>query len=156
VDLLEPAERDNSPPVESVFDLIRLKTNVRVGAHDFDLTAGRRVDADFLAIEDVIDRDDVRLAVATASQSSDALFAQQFARLSIANFAKQKQRYWRNDSHRSSRDNPRSKRYTEDEKERILNPYEEWNSMRGLERVIGVSHKTVSDRLEKTRQRSQP
>src|SRR6266508_362200 len=87
VDLLEPAERDYSEPVESVFDLIHLKTNVRVGEHDLYFVSGHRVDVDVLAVEEVIDRDDVRHALATTSQTPDVLVAQQFARLSVADFA---------------------------------------------------------------------
>jgi transposase-like protein len=67
-----------------------------------------------------------------------------------------KQRYWCNDCHRSSRDNPQPKGYRQDEKERILNAYEERSSLRGLERVFGVSRKTVSDWLKKKPQRSRP
>src|SRR6266545_4133511 len=87
VDLLEPAERDYADPVESVFDLIHLKTNVRVGAHDLYFASGHRVDVDVLAVEEVIDRDDVRHALATTSQTPDVPVAQQFARLSVAGFA---------------------------------------------------------------------
>src|SRR6266508_6834695 len=87
VDFLELAERDYAEPVERVFDLIHLKTNVRVGAHDFYFVSGHRVDVDVLAVEEVIDRDDVRHALATTSQTPGVLVAQQFARLSVADFA---------------------------------------------------------------------
>ena len=62
---------------------------------------------------------------------------------------KGKQRYWCRDCNRSSRENPQPNGYTEEEKEIILNSYEERSSMRGLERVFGVSRKTVSVWLKK-------
>ena len=68
---------------------------------------------------------------------------------------KHKQRYRCNECQRVSRENPQPRGYTEDEKERILNAYEERSSMRGLERVFGVSRKTVSGWLKKKRPRSQ-
>lgn len=67
-----------------------------------------------------------------------------------------KQRYYCNDCQRVSRENPQPRGYTETEKERILNAYEERSSMRGLERVFGVSRKTVSVWLKKKRPNSQP
>jgi transposase-like protein len=66
-----------------------------------------------------------------------------------------KQRYWCHDCNRSSRDNPQPKGYTDAEKEQILNAYEERSSLRGLERVFGVSRKTVSVWLKKKKPRSQ-
>jgi hypothetical protein len=53
VDLLKLAERDYAEPVESVFDLIHLKTNMRVGAHDLYFASGHRVDVDVLTVEEV-------------------------------------------------------------------------------------------------------
>ena len=54
-----------------------------------------------------------------------------------------KQRYWCHDCNRSSCENPQPNGYPEAEKEIILKAYEERSSMRGLERVFGVSRKTV-------------
>lgn len=66
-----------------------------------------------------------------------------------------KQRYWCHDCHRSSRDNPQPRGYSEAEKEQILAAYEERSSLRGLERVFGVARKTVSLWLKKKKLRSQ-
>jgi transposase-like protein len=66
-----------------------------------------------------------------------------------------KQRYWCHDCNRSSRDNPQPRGYSDAEKEQILAAYEERASLRGLERVFGVSRKTVSQWLKKKRRRSQ-
>lgn len=60
-----------------------------------------------------------------------------------------KQPYWCHHCHRSSRDHPQPRGYTEAEKEQILAAYEERSSLRGLERVFGVSRKTVSAWLKK-------
>jgi transposase-like protein len=65
-----------------------------------------------------------------------------------------KQRYWCHDCRRSNRDNPRPRGYPEAEKERILAAYEERSSLRGLERVFGVSRKTVSAWLKKKKPNS--
>ncbi len=62
-----------------------------------------------------------------------------------------KQRYWCHDCHRSSRDTPQPRGYSEAEKEQILAAYEERSTLRGLERVFGVSRKTVSGWLKKKR-----
>jgi transposase-like protein len=68
---------------------------------------------------------------------------------------KGKQRYWCHDCNRSSRDNPQPRGYSEAERERILAAYEERSSLRGLERVFGVSRKTVSQWLKKKKPHSQ-
>ncbi len=65
-----------------------------------------------------------------------------------------KQRYWCHECRRSSRDHPQPRGYTEAAREQILNAYEERSSLRGLERVFGVSRKTVSVWLKKKRQDS--
>ena len=67
---------------------------------------------------------------------------------------KGKQRYWCNNCARSSRANPEPRGYSEAEKEQILHAYEERSSLRGLERVFGVSRKTVSAWLKKKPLRS--
>jgi len=65
-----------------------------------------------------------------------------------------KQRYWCHHCNRSSRDDPQPRGYSEAAKEQILAAYEERSSLRGLERVFGVSRKTVSGWLKKKRPRS--
>lgn len=60
-----------------------------------------------------------------------------------------KQRYWCQGCQRSSRDAPQPTGYSEAEQEQILKAYEERSSLRGLERVFGVSRKTVSTWLKK-------
>jgi len=65
-----------------------------------------------------------------------------------------KQRYWCHNCNRSSRDNPQPQGYSEAEKEQIPAAYEERSSLRGLERVFGVSRKTVSVWLKKKQLRS--
>ena len=65
-----------------------------------------------------------------------------------------KQRYWCHNCHRSSRDHPHTG-YSEAEQQRILHTYEVRSSLRGLERVFGVSRKTVSVWLKKKRRDSQ-
>ena len=67
-----------------------------------------------------------------------------------------KQRYWCHDCKPSSRDNPQPRGYSEAEREQILAAYEERSSLRGLERVFGVSRKTVSLWLKKKTLRCQP
>jgi transposase-like protein len=67
-----------------------------------------------------------------------------------------KQRYWCHHCQRSSRDDPQPRAYTEAERERILNASEERSSLRGLERVFGVSRKTVSLWLQKKGRDSRP
>ena len=67
-----------------------------------------------------------------------------------------KQRYWCRACDRSSRANPQNQGYTEEEQEQILAAYEERSSLRGLERVFGVSRKTVSTWLKKKGRRSRP
>ena len=61
----------------------------------------------------------------------------------------QKQRLRCRDCQRVSRENPATPGYSDAEKERILNAYEERSSLRGLERTFGVSRKTVSVWLKK-------
>lgn len=60
-----------------------------------------------------------------------------------------KQRYWCHACQRSSREQPQAAGYSTDEQEQILKAYEERSSLRGLERVFGVSRKTVSTWLKK-------
>ena len=61
----------------------------------------------------------------------------------------QKQRLRCRDCQRVSRENPATPGYSDAEKARILNAYEERSSLRGLERTFGVSRKTVSGWLKK-------
>lgn len=68
----------------------------------------------------------------------------------------QKQRLRCRDCQRVSRENPAAPGYSEAEKERILNAYEERSSLRGLERTFGVSRKTVSVWLKKKTNSSPP
>jgi transposase-like protein len=67
-----------------------------------------------------------------------------------------KQRYLCQDCGRSSRENPQSNGYTEQEREEILRAYEERSSMRGLTRTFGVARNTVSSWLQKKTPRSRP
>jgi len=67
-----------------------------------------------------------------------------------------KQRYWCHACQRSSRDTPETIGYSEAEQEQILKAYEERSSLRGLERVFGVSRKTVSTWLKKREPHSRP
>ena len=67
-----------------------------------------------------------------------------------------KQRYWCKACNRSSRDNPQTAGYSEAEKEVILKAYQERASLRGLERVFGVSRQTISTWLKKKPPRSHP
>ena len=60
-----------------------------------------------------------------------------------------KQRYWCHACQHSSREQPRAAGDSTDEQEQILKAYEERSSVRELERVFGVSHKTVSTWLKK-------
>jgi len=63
---------------------------------------------------------------------------------------KGKQQYRCKDCHRGGVLNP-SVRYTEAEKERIINAYYERPSMRGVERIFGVARQTLADWLKKSR-----
>ena len=60
-----------------------------------------------------------------------------------------KQRYWCYDCKRSSRHAPQPSGYTSDEQELILKTYEERSSLRGLERIFGISRNTVIAWLKK-------
>lgn len=60
-----------------------------------------------------------------------------------------KQRYKCYDCARTSRDLPQPAGYSTDEQDRILRAYEERSSLRGLERIFGVSRKTVITWLKK-------
>ena len=51
---------------------------------------------------------------------------------------------------------PQSSSYSQEQQEQILAAYEERSSLRGLERVFGVSRKTVSRWLQKKGRRSHP
>ena len=55
-----------------------------------------------------------------------------------------KQRDWCRACARTSRDNPQPLGYSQAQQEQILAAYQERSSLRGLERVFGVSRKTVS------------
>ena len=66
-----------------------------------------------------------------------------------------KQRYKCYDCQRTSRDLPQPPGYSPDERETILRTYEERSSLRGLERIFGVSRKTVSAWLKKKTPNSQ-
>ena len=61
-----------------------------------------------------------------------------------------KQRYYCYDCKRCSREAPQPNGYTEKEQAQILKAYEERSSLRGLERVFGVTRKTVSIWLKKS------
>ena len=50
---------------------------------------------------------------------------------------------------RNSRESPRYEKYTPEQKETILRAYMERPSMRGIERIFGVSRPTLSDWLKK-------
>jgi transposase-like protein len=60
-----------------------------------------------------------------------------------------KQRYRCNDCRRTSRENPQPPGYTPEEREIILNAYQERSSIRGLSRTFGVARNTVSSWLKK-------
>lgn len=62
-----------------------------------------------------------------------------------------KQRYYCYTCERYSRDAPQANGYAEEEQAKILRAYEERSSLRGLERIFGVSRKTVSVWLKKSR-----
>ena len=66
-----------------------------------------------------------------------------------------KQRLKCRDCGRVSRENPALPGYSDAEKERILNAYEERSSLRGLERTFGVARQTVSGWLKKKTKPSQ-
>ena len=66
---------------------------------------------------------------------------------------KGKQQYRCKNCRRGGVLNP-SVRYTEAEKERIINAYYERPSMRGIERIFGVARQTLADWLKKSRGRS--
>jgi transposase-like protein len=65
-----------------------------------------------------------------------------------------KQRYKCYDCERTSRDQPQSTGYSLDKQQTILRAYEERSSLRGLERIFGVSrkNKTVATWLKKKEQ----
>lgn len=50
---------------------------------------------------------------------------------------------------RTSREDRQGPRYSEEDKERILRAYMERPSMRGMQRIFGVSRPTLSDWLKK-------
>ena len=62
-----------------------------------------------------------------------------------------KQRYFRKECKRYSRENPTSRGYSEERKEEILRAYQERSSLRGIERTFGVSRYTVVEWLKKSR-----
>jgi len=62
-----------------------------------------------------------------------------------------KQKYLCKDCKRQTRENPISRGYSEEEKERILKAYEERSSLRGLKRTFGVERNTVSKWIKKSR-----
>jgi transposase-like protein len=65
-----------------------------------------------------------------------------------------KQRYLCKDCQRSSRANPQSNGYTQEEQDEILRAYEERSSLRGLTRTFGVARNTVSSWLKKKKRPS--
>lgn len=60
-----------------------------------------------------------------------------------------KQKYECKDCGKASRENPLSKGYSEEAKERILKAYQERSSLRGLVRTFGVSRTTVTSWIKK-------
>jgi transposase-like protein len=62
---------------------------------------------------------------------------------------KGKQQYRCKNCHRGGVLNP-SVRYTDAEKERIINAYYERPSMRGIERIFGVARQTLAEWLKKS------
>jgi transposase-like protein len=63
-----------------------------------------------------------------------------------------KQKYLCKDCKRQTRENPTARGYSEEEKEIILNAYEERSSLRGLKRTFGVERNTVSKWIKKSRE----
>ncbi len=62
-----------------------------------------------------------------------------------------KQRYRCNDCRRTSRENPQPNGYTESDRRRILDVYQERSSLRGLNRTFGVARNTISVWIKKRR-----
>jgi transposase-like protein len=62
-----------------------------------------------------------------------------------------KQRYRCRQCRRRSRENPGSAAHSEEVKAQILRAYHERTSLRGLQRVFGVSRQTVTTWLKKSR-----
>lgn len=60
-----------------------------------------------------------------------------------------KQKYLCRSCRRQSRENPTPHAYPEERREEILRAYEERSSLRGLERIFGVSRNTVTIWLKK-------
>jgi transposase-like protein len=50
---------------------------------------------------------------------------------------------------RNSRESPQHEKYTHEQKETILRAYQERPSMRGIERIFGLSRATLSEWLKK-------
>ena len=61
-----------------------------------------------------------------------------------------KQKYLCHKCNRRSRENPTPNVYSEEKKEEIVRAYEERSSLRGLERIFGVSRPTVIKWLKKS------
>ncbi len=60
-----------------------------------------------------------------------------------------KQMYKCKECGRNSRESPQHEKYTPDQKETILRAYQERPSMRGIERIFGLSRQTLSVWLKK-------
>jgi transposase-like protein len=56
---------------------------------------------------------------------------------------KGKQKYRCKSCNRQSRENPVPNGYTEEEREKIMNAYQERSSLRGLKRIFNVARNTV-------------
>src|SRR5215207_4298060 len=67
-DLLVSPVSDHALPFEIVFDVVNLKADARVLAHRLDLATGQRVTDGALAVEDVVDGDDVWVAFGEAAE----------------------------------------------------------------------------------------
>ena len=59
------------------------------------------------------------------------------------------QRYKCRDCGRNSRESPQHEKYTSEQKETILRAYQERSSMRGIQRIFGVTRPTLSAWLKK-------
>ncbi len=66
-----------------------------------------------------------------------------------AHAANGKQMYKCKDCGRNSRESPQHEKYTHEQKETILRAYQERPSMRGIERIFGLSRSTLSEWLKK-------
>jgi transposase-like protein len=67
-----------------------------------------------------------------------------------------RQRYRCKDCGKQHRENQRTNAYDDQEKQTILNAYQERSSLRGLTRTFGVSRQTVTTWIKKGLENSQP